>query len=354
MVELASLDGRSALDLLAAGASRLGRDVVGSFVGVHLAAEVDGQTDEEDHHEAGQGQPDGDGAALVVPPAHRSRQVSIGLDMVARMTREPGTPGTARSERFEAARDGDVDRAGHARLLVEVGGVDGDVDARAADLLVGDARDGSLASVGACRLRVARERGRPGAVGGSGLERLMGARRTPAEDDQADEQREGRYADRRFDRRRSPLVPSRHGVPAALGAVSRSTGTVALCVIRTFHPGITLRLNPVTVTVAVVAVRLARRRGSGEYVVTAGLGEEVVGRADAVGLAPLLGAGRSGALLRGRDGHRPRVVEERGLHPEEHDREERGQQDDELDRDRAPLDRAAGSGYLMLPDCVWT
>ena len=99
MVEFASLDGRSALDLLAAGASGLGRDVVGSFVGVHLAAEVDGQADEEDHHEAGQGQPDGDGAALVVSAAHRSRQVSIGLDMVARMTREPGTPGTARSER---------------------------------------------------------------------------------------------------------------------------------------------------------------------------------------------------------------------------------------------------------------
>ena len=128
-----------------------------------------------------------------------------------------------------------------------------------------------------------------------------------------------------------------HGVPAALGAVSRSTGTVALCVIRTFHPGITLRLKPVTVTVAVVAVRLALVEVSGEYVVAAGFGDEVVGRADAVGLATLLGAGRSGALLRSRDRHRPRVVEERGLHPQEHDREERGQQDDELDRDRAPL-----------------
>lgn len=51
----------------------------------------------------------------------------------------------------------------------------------------------------------------------------------------------------------------------------------------------------------------------------------------------MLGARRSGALLRGRGGHGSRVVEERGLHPDEHDREVRGQQDEERDRDRAPV-----------------
>src|SRR4051812_23944264 len=88
----------------------------------------------------------------------------------------------------------------------------------------------------------------------------MGARRTPAEDGQADEQRECWYADRCLDRRRASLVPfgwEPHGAARAVGEVSRSTGTVALWVILTFQPGITFRLNPVTVTVAVVVVRRA-------------------------------------------------------------------------------------------------
>ena len=88
-------------------------------------------------------------------------------------------------------------------------------------------------------------------------------------------------------------------------------------------------------------LRASRRdeRGSVtmEHVLSTGFAEEVVGGADAVGLAALLGAGGSGALLRCGNGDRLGVVVERGLHAQEHDREECGQEDDELDRNRAPV-----------------
>jgi hypothetical protein len=44
----------------------LGGEVVGALLGVDLAAEVDGEADEEDHHEARQCQPDADGAPFVL------------------------------------------------------------------------------------------------------------------------------------------------------------------------------------------------------------------------------------------------------------------------------------------------
>jgi hypothetical protein len=44
----------------------------------------------------------------------------------------------------------------------------------------------------------------------------------------------------------------------------------------------------------------------------------------------VLGSGGAGALLRGRDRRRTGVVEQRGLHPQEHEGEQRGQQDYEL------------------------
>ena len=70
-------------------------DVVGSLVSVDLSSEVDREADEEDHHEAGQGQPDSDGSTLV-PAVHRSRQVSIGLDMVA--SQDPGSRDSGHGE----------------------------------------------------------------------------------------------------------------------------------------------------------------------------------------------------------------------------------------------------------------
>src|SRR5204862_332829 len=103
-------------------------------------------------------------------------------------------------------------------------------------------------------LRVARQRRRPSSIGSRGLKRFMGGRRTAPEDDQADEERERRHPDRGLDRGRPTLVARPR---ASHGAVTCSTGTVALCVMRTFQPGMTLRLKPLTVTVAVVAVRFA-------------------------------------------------------------------------------------------------
>ena len=62
----------------------------------------------------------------------------------------------------------------------------------------------------------------------------------------------------------------------------------------------------------------------------------------------MLAAGGAGALLRGGDRHGAGVVEQRGLHPEEHHREEGGQQDHELDGRRAAF-VPPPRGYLMLP-----
>ena len=61
----------------------------------------------------------------------------------------------------------------------------------------------------------------------------------------------------------------------------------------------------------------------------------------------VLGAGGASALLCGGDRHRAGVVEQRGLHPEEHHREQGRQQDHELDRHRAAF--VPSAGYLMLP-----
>ena len=121
------------------------------------------------------------------------------------------------------------------------------------------------------------------------------------------------------------------------GAVTCSTGTLALCVMRTFQPGMTLRLKPLTVTVAVVAVRFALVEVPVSTSSPPASSRKSLAAPTPSDSRALLGAGGSGALLRGGDRDRPGVVVERGLHAQEHDREECGQQDDELDRDRAPL-----------------
>jgi hypothetical protein len=69
---------------------------------MHLTAEVDGETNEHDHHETCGDQPDADRAALVTDAAghDRSRNESSGEVTVAVTLRDPGTPGTARSARL--------------------------------------------------------------------------------------------------------------------------------------------------------------------------------------------------------------------------------------------------------------
>ena len=65
-------------------------------------------------------------------------------------------------------------------------------------------------------------------------------------------------------------------------------------------------------------------------------------------LAVLAGRGLR-ALLRGGDRDRPGVVEQRGLHPEEHHREQDRQQDHQLDGRRAALTAQAAVTALTAP-----
>src|SRR5581483_1114553 len=69
------------------------------LLGVYLSAEVDREADSEHHHQAREGEPDADRAALVSRVHECWRQVSRGLDMVACSHRVPGMPGTVRSDR---------------------------------------------------------------------------------------------------------------------------------------------------------------------------------------------------------------------------------------------------------------
>ena len=93
----------------------------------------------------------------------------------------------------------------------------------------------------------------------------------------------------------------------------------------------------IVATVAILFVACLTRSsfGFGEALVATGFSYERGGCGDAVGVFAVLAGRGLRALLRGSDRHGPGVVEQRGLHPEEHHREQSGQQDDELDRDRA-------------------
>src|SRR5665647_754353 len=100
-------DGWTGQDLFSADPGRLGRDVACVLLGVDLAAEVDGESHQDDHHQAGCGEPDAHRRPFPIPARtgcgdghHRSRYVSRGLDMVAVMALLPGTPGSQRSDRL--------------------------------------------------------------------------------------------------------------------------------------------------------------------------------------------------------------------------------------------------------------
>ena len=213
------------------------------------------------------------------------------------MTRDPGTPGTARSDRSRRQETVTFDRAGYARLLVEVARVDGDVDGRAADLLVGDARGRCLACVGSGDV-ARRVRARP-----TGRHRRL---RTGAPHGWSP------YGPPKMIR---PTNRAKAGTPiaASIAAEPRSSradhgrrsparrARVALCVMRTFQPGDDAQAEAADRHGGGGGGPVRAGGGPGQYVVSAGLGDEVVGGADAVGLAALLGAGGSGALLRGGD-----------------------------------------------------
>src|SRR3954453_21157074 len=105
--EVATFDGGRRLHPLAAGAGGVSGDVGRALLGVDLAAEVDREADEPHHHEGRGDHPQRDRPAFVPgsttvsgEPVHaRSRNVSIGLVMVAETRRLPGTAGTDRSDR---------------------------------------------------------------------------------------------------------------------------------------------------------------------------------------------------------------------------------------------------------------
>src|SRR5674476_564681 len=94
-------DGGTGQDLFSADPGRLGRDAAGALLGVDLAAEVDGKSHQDDHHQAGCGQPDTHRPPFPIPVSagcgdghHLSLYVSRGLDMVAAIALVPGTPGS--------------------------------------------------------------------------------------------------------------------------------------------------------------------------------------------------------------------------------------------------------------------
>src|SRR5450631_371021 len=93
-------DGGAGQDLFAADPGRLCREVAGALLGVDLSAEVDGKSHQDDHHQAGCGEPDAHRPPFPVPVStgcgdghHRALYVSRGLDMVAVIALLPGTPG---------------------------------------------------------------------------------------------------------------------------------------------------------------------------------------------------------------------------------------------------------------------
>src|SRR5665647_3365100 len=95
------MDGGASQDLFSANPGGLGRDVAGALLGVDLAAEVDGKSHQDDHHQAGCGQPDTHRPPFPIPVRpgcrgghHLSRYMSMGLDMVAVIALVPGTPGS--------------------------------------------------------------------------------------------------------------------------------------------------------------------------------------------------------------------------------------------------------------------
>jgi hypothetical protein len=71
--------------------------------------------------------------------------------------------------------------------------------------------------------------------------------------------------------------------------------------------------------------------------VVADVVDEGVGGINAARFAACLRPGCSGTLLCGGNRDRSGVVVERGLHPQEEDREQSRQQDHEFDRDRTTL-----------------
>src|SRR5665647_2591819 len=94
-------DGGTGQDLFSADPGGLCRDVACALLGVDLAAEVDGKSHQDDHHQAGGGQPDAHRPPFPIPVRpgcgdghYRSLYVSRGLDMVAVIALLPGTPGS--------------------------------------------------------------------------------------------------------------------------------------------------------------------------------------------------------------------------------------------------------------------
>src|ERR1035437_10220086 len=95
-------DGGPGQDLFSADPGRLGRDVACALLGVDLAAEVDCKSHQDDHHQAGCGEPDAHRPPFPIPVRagcgdghyRLSLYVSRGLDIVAVIALVPGTPGS--------------------------------------------------------------------------------------------------------------------------------------------------------------------------------------------------------------------------------------------------------------------
>ena len=229
----------------------------------------------------------------------------MGLEVCARMVRVPGTPGTARSDRSSAARDGHVHGAGFADSFGEAGDVDLDRDLGAVDLLVGEAGACSGVRVGAGVVAGAGDRGGAGGVSGGGLDGPVGGGGAAAEDDQPDEQDERRQPDDGLDRGRARSLDARvmvrSTVRRAAMPIWRDVGD---------QPGMTLRLRPRTVTETVVAERVAVARDAVRTSRPPASAMNAVAAVTPSDSRPCLAGGGAGAFLGSGDRHGAGVVEQ--------------------------------------------
>src|SRR5665647_3154772 len=145
---------------------------------------------------------------------------------------------------------GDLRRGAHGRG--EPAGVDAHCGGHAVHVLVGQAGRRRGVPLGLGAALGAGDGGRAGGIGCRGLHRLVGDRDPAGEDDEGDEQHESGYADHRLYDGGAALAAK---LSPAAPWVILSTVTDALWDTAGDHPGMTLRLVPVTVTVAVVAER---------------------------------------------------------------------------------------------------
>ena len=213
--------------------------------------------------------------------------------MVASIRRLPGTPGTERSDRSRRQLTVTATVGVLPDGAAELAGVDGDVDGEAVDALVASGWTGAACSsrLAARRAAVRSIEADAGGVGGGGLDGLVGRRGPAAEDDEPDEEHEGGHADRGLDGGRPALVPRRAQLmvrsasPRAPRRSARTTGV---------QPGMTLRLCPRTVTVAVVAVRLAVAVAPASTSSPPASSTNALAALDAVGLAAVLARRRPG------------------------------------------------------------